>query len=144
MLKKGAIRKVQPSKGEFVSNIFLVKKNGGQRPVKNLKQLNAYIPYCHFNGMFAKTEILVAKRRLLLQPRFKRCIFFGSLGKKLKSICSFPLVRKLVRVPLILVWFGTNTTNIHKIAKSANDNFTQDEHQNDNLLRRHAIDWSLL
>ena len=49
MLKKGAIRKVQPSKGEFVSNLFLVKKkDGGQRPVINLKQLNAYIPYCHF------------------------------------------------------------------------------------------------
>ena len=78
----------------------------------NLKQLNAYIPYCHFNERFAKTEILVAKRRLLLRPRFKRCIFFGSLGKKLKSICSFRFVRKLVRVPLTLVWFGTNTTKL--------------------------------
>ena len=48
MLKKGAIRKIQPSKGEFVSNLCLVKKDGGQRPVINLKQLNAYIPYCHF------------------------------------------------------------------------------------------------
>ena len=28
MLKKGAIRKVQPSNGEFVSNLFLVKKEG--------------------------------------------------------------------------------------------------------------------
>ena len=36
-----------------------------------------------------------------------------------------------------------STTNIHKIAKSTNDNFTQDKHQNNNLLRRHAIDWSL-
>ena len=26
---KGAIRKFQPSKGEFVSNLFLVKKDGG-------------------------------------------------------------------------------------------------------------------
>ena len=32
MLKKGAIRKFQPSKEEFVSNLFLVKKkDGGQR-----------------------------------------------------------------------------------------------------------------
>ena len=54
MLRKGAIRKVQPLKGEFVSNLFLVKKkDGGQRPVTNLKQLNAYIPCCHF-----KTERL--------------------------------------------------------------------------------------
>ena len=49
ILKKGAIRKVQPSKGGFVSNLFLIKKKDiCQKPVINLKQLNAYIPYCHF------------------------------------------------------------------------------------------------
>ena len=48
MLKKGAIRKFQPSKGEFVSNLFLVKKkDGGQRSVINLKQLNSYIVLIH-------------------------------------------------------------------------------------------------
>ena len=37
MLKEGAIRKVQPSKEEFLSNVFLVKKKHGcQRPVINL------------------------------------------------------------------------------------------------------------
>ena len=40
---------VKQSKGEFASNLFLVKKKDrGQRPVINLKQLNAYILYCHF------------------------------------------------------------------------------------------------
>ena len=49
MSLKGAIRKVQPSKGEFVSNLILVKKkDGDQRVVISLKQLNGYIPYCHF------------------------------------------------------------------------------------------------
>ena len=42
MLKKGAIRKVQPSKGKFVSNLFLVKKmDWGQGPLINLKQLSS-------------------------------------------------------------------------------------------------------
>ena len=42
MLKKGAIRKVQPSKGKFVSNLFLVKKTDwGQGPLINLKQLSS-------------------------------------------------------------------------------------------------------
>ena len=41
-----------------------------------------------------------------------------------------------------LVW-ETSSTNIHKIVKSANDNPTQTKYQNNNLLRRHAIDWSL-
>ena len=92
------------------------------------------------NGRFAKSEIHVAKRRLHVQTRLKRCIFFSSLRKKFKAIYLHLLVRKLVRVPLPLLWFGTSTTNIHKIAKSANDNLTQDKHQNNNLLRRHAID----
>ena len=69
--------------------------------------------------------------------------FSVPLEKKFKAFFSFPLVRKLVRVPLSLLWFGTSTTNILKIAKSTNDNLTQDKHQNNNLLRRHATDWSL-
>ena len=32
---------------------------------------------------------------------------------------------------------------IHKIFKSANDNFGLDEHQNNDLPRQHAVDWSL-
>ena len=35
--------------GEYLSNLFLVpKKDGGQRPVINLKSLNKYFPYQHF------------------------------------------------------------------------------------------------
>ena len=56
---------------------------------------------------------------------------------------SRQFVRFRWSIPLSLHWFGTSTTNIHKIAKSANDNLAQDKHQNNNLLRRHAIDWSL-
>ena len=78
-----------------------------------------------------------------MQARLKRSIFFISLGKKMKAICLLLLVGKLVRVPLPLLWFGTGPTNIHKTVKSANDNLMQDKHQNYNLLRRHAIDWSL-
>ena len=41
MLKKGAIRKVQLSNREFVSNLFFVnKKDGDQTPVINLKQIS--------------------------------------------------------------------------------------------------------
>ena len=50
ILKKGAISLVQnhQEKG-FLSNLFLVgKKDGGHRPVINLKNLNKYIPYEHF------------------------------------------------------------------------------------------------
>ena len=94
MLKKKAIRKVQPSSS---SNLFLVKKKDlSQRPLINLKQLNAYIPYFHF-----KMESLQNLKNMLQKGdymcnRLKRCIFLNSLGKKFKAVCSLLLLRKLV------------------------------------------------
>ena len=61
MLEKQAIKSVQPSKDQFLSTLFLVtKKDGGYRPVVNLKNLNWYIPYEHFKmeGLFLLKEIL--------------------------------------------------------------------------------------
>ena len=49
MLQKGAIQVVSPMNGEFLSSVFLVKKkDGGNRPVINLKELNSYVTYQHF------------------------------------------------------------------------------------------------
>ena len=49
MLKKGAIRQAGTVMGEFLRNLLIVKKkNRGQRPVINLKHLNALIPSNHF------------------------------------------------------------------------------------------------
>lgn len=49
LLAKGAILKVDPVEGQFISNIFLVpKKDGTLRPVINLKNLNTFVKYQHF------------------------------------------------------------------------------------------------
>lgn len=49
MLRKGAIRMYQNQPGQFLSALFLVgKKDGGHRPVINLKSLNKHIPYQYF------------------------------------------------------------------------------------------------
>lgn len=49
LLQKGAIEKVDPVEGQFISNIFLLpKKDVSLRPVINLKQLNFFVEYQHF------------------------------------------------------------------------------------------------
>ena len=49
LLEKGAIELVEPMEGQFVGHLFLrEKKNGGFRPVFNLKPLNRFIMYRHF------------------------------------------------------------------------------------------------
>ena len=75
IIKRGACKQLIP------------KKDGGQRPVINLKQLNDPILSLQ-SGRFAKYEIHVAKRRLHVQTRLKRRIFFSFLGKNFKAICS--------------------------------------------------------
>ena len=49
LLTKGAIVKVEPCPGQFLSRLFLVKKKDGSfRPVVNLKPLNQFIAKSHF------------------------------------------------------------------------------------------------
>ena len=66
LLAKKAIHQVQthtPSNGGFISSIFIVpKKDGGNRPVINLKPLNQFLMYEHF-----KMEVIHMLRDLLKQ-----------------------------------------------------------------------------
>ena len=61
MLRKGAIKVVQQDPNLFLNSIFVMpKKESGHRPVINLKNLDHYIPYSHFNmeGLFLVKETL--------------------------------------------------------------------------------------
>ena len=61
MLKKGAVQQTEHQAGEFLGNTFLTrKKDGGSRPVVNLRYLNEFIPCQNF-----KMERLFCLRELL-------------------------------------------------------------------------------
>jgi hypothetical protein len=48
LLMKQAIHPVQSPEAGFISSIFVVPKDGGNRPVVNLKPLNQFLGYEHF------------------------------------------------------------------------------------------------
>ena len=106
MLKKGAIRKVQPSKGEFVSNLFLVKKkDGGQRPVINLKQLNAYIPYCHFKMEdLQNLKHMLQKGDYMCKLDLKDAYFSVPFEKNSKQFVHFRWSGNMYE--FLCLWFG--------------------------------------
>ena len=61
LLGKGAIMEVCNPRGGFYSNMFLVpKKDGGQRPVINLKALNTHVQTEHFKmeGIHTLKELI--------------------------------------------------------------------------------------
>ena len=62
MLKKGAVVVLDPKEDQFLSSLFLVKrKDGGNQPAVNLKDLNSNIPYQHFKmeEMFLLKEMFL-------------------------------------------------------------------------------------
>ena len=61
MLVKGVIGETSHCKDKFVSHLFLVlKKDGGQRSLINLKELSTYIPYkrLKMEGLHLLKEVL--------------------------------------------------------------------------------------
>ena len=62
MLRKDVIVVTDPKEDQFLSSLFLVKKkDGGNRPVVNVMDLNRNIPYQHFKmeGLFLLKEMLL-------------------------------------------------------------------------------------
>ena len=64
LINKGAIVETQVTPQGFVSQIFLVeKKDGGQRPVVNIKCLNCYVKIKQFKmeGLHLLPDLLQAQ-----------------------------------------------------------------------------------
>ena len=94
LLTKGAIVKVEPCPGQFLSRLFLVKKDGSFRPVVNLKPLNQFIAKPHF-----KMEEINMVKDLLLRNDWMASI---DLKDAYLSVAIEAVHRKYLR----FVWAG--------------------------------------
>ena len=86
ILRKGAIQQVKSDPGKFLSNLFLVnKRDGGHRPVINLKFLNSFIPYQHFKmeGMPQEKVLDIQNKcaQLIVSPKTTIMELTKLLGK---------------------------------------------------------------
>ena len=105
MLEKGAIREAIHCKDQFVSHPLLVlKKDGGQRPMINLNELNTLIPYKHFKmeGLHLLKEML-EQGDYLCKLGLKDAYFCVPLNK-VKKICTFRMGGFPVRIPSSMFW----------------------------------------
>ena len=145
MLTKGAIRKDQPSKGEFASNLLPVKKKeGNQRTVMNLKQLKAYVPYCHFKmeGLQSLKYIL-KKGDYMCKLDLKDAYFFSSLGKNSRQFVRFRWSGNLHEFLCCCCDLGPAPRIFTKFLKVPMTILDRMNIKNNDLLRQHALDWSL-
>ena len=91
MISKGAVQELaEVPEGGFVSTLFLVpKKDGGQRPVINLKNLNSFVDAPHFKMEGIHTlKSLVLEGDWLVKVYLKDAYFSVPISQKhRKSLC---------------------------------------------------------
>ena len=125
MLKKGTIQKTSLKKYQFLSNLFLVgKKDRGNRPVINLKNLNALIPYLHFKmtGVHLLNDMLKEKD-YMCKIHLKDAYFCVHCIKNIRSTSGF-LGRSIIWISLYMFWPGVISTNFYKATETPNSNST--------------------
>ena len=92
MLEKGAIVKVKPEKGQFLSTIFLrgKKEPGKFRPIINLRQLNKNVPYQKFKMESLKDlKNLLKERDFMVKIDLKDAYFTVSLNQESGKFVRF-------------------------------------------------------
>lgn len=140
MQEKGAIKETNNVRGQFISNLFLVeKKDGGNRPVINLKQSNKIIPYLHF-----KMEDLVLLKEMLSPADYmckidlKDAYFAVPLSKQSRKYVCF----LSIRIPLSVFWNFPSPTTVHQALESSYIPPQETKHKNYYVSRRYAANGS--
>ena len=129
MSMTGEIQCASPKKGEFIRNLFLVsKKDGGYRPVINLKSLNNFLPSAiplFQDGGPTLSNGLVAAERLHEQNRLKGCLLLHSTSQKSSSdVYTFSMGRELVWISVSLFWARSSPPYLYKTNGNPNSSPT--------------------
>ncbi|CAC5372561.1 unnamed protein product [Mytilus coruscus] len=140
MLTKEVIVPVKPCRDQFLSNWFLVpKKDGGQRPVLNLKQLNQHVMYQHFKmeGLFMIKDLLKVGD-FMLKIDLKEAYSVFAHQSKPQKISEVQMGRNLVRVhsPTLRVSRGSKV--VHQNNETSNRYIAKDGCSYDHISRRHT------
>ena len=137
MLEKSSISKVCHSKGEVLSSLLLIsKKVGRNQPVINLKDLISFIPYKHFKmeGLHC-LKCVLQKRDYTCKINLKDADFSSST-QRLTKISTVSLGRKLVRVPVPILWFWDQLPEFLQIIKGSDLSFETSDDKGHSLSRR--------
>jgi len=111
LLNKGAIVETQQTPHNFVSQLFLVeKKDGGQRPVINLRSLNQFVKTKHFEVFtYSQTQDWMVKMDLKdiylqipIHPDYQHLL---TLGENLQ-------------IPMPALWSLSSTQGVHQAEAS--------------------------
>ena len=130
MLRKGAITRTQPAQREFLSNLFLVgEKEGGYRPVINLKMLNQFIPFLHFKmeGLFS-VKVHNTGGRLDVQTGPEGCILQCLIRSKLEEVRKVSVEGDSQRVHVPVFWTRPSTKGVYKVIENCNLSPEEDQY----------------
>ena len=91
LLQKQAVQEAPPNSRGFFSNMFMVpKKDGGQRPVINLKQLNKFVKSEHFKMEGLHTvKVLIQQNDWMAKVDLKDAFFMVPIAQQHQHLLLF-------------------------------------------------------
>ena len=142
LLQKQAISQIPTAIEGFYSNMFIVpKKDGGQRPVINLKQLNRYVKSEHFKMEGLHTvKALLRKHDWMAKVDLKDAFFMVPVAPQFRQYLLFKLGKRIFQFNCLPFGLCTALRVFTKILKPAVE---ITKHLTGNLHGRHASDGRL-